>query len=172
MVIAVNAIQNMFEFLVQNMENGKCYIGSSVHIRNRISQHKWALSKGKHPSEDMCRDYAKGNTFEVSVLEKTNVPTLTNLRVLESKHISRAKAAHTVLYNTEEIHTEHMTEEQLTKLMADFYCLEHFGMNLYRTLHGCKGLAASGRIDSLYESISKQYWAEYDRIKELNKGIG
>ena len=37
-------------YQILNLVTGKCYVGSSVNIRERWSNHKWELKKGKHPS--------------------------------------------------------------------------------------------------------------------------
>ena len=40
-------------YVIRNVENGKCYYGSSVDIDKRIYQHWSALNDGKHPNEHL-----------------------------------------------------------------------------------------------------------------------
>lgn len=46
-----------------NIENGKCYVGSSNNIYLRFLQHKSLLTRGKEPVEEMQHDFDNGDNF-------------------------------------------------------------------------------------------------------------
>ena len=52
------------------MANGKKYVGQSVHISKRISEHFHELKHGKHCNKAMQKDYtANWKSFKWEVLE-------------------------------------------------------------------------------------------------------
>lgn len=46
-----------------NLNNGKCYVGSSQNISSRFSQHKSQLMNGKSHVLEMQEDFDSGNNF-------------------------------------------------------------------------------------------------------------
>ena len=57
-------------YAIYNKEDGKIYIGQSVYVNRRISDHKRLLNKGLHKNEYLQRSYTKRpEQFEFKVLE-------------------------------------------------------------------------------------------------------
>ena len=65
-------------YQIRCVPNGKIYIGSSVDIRERWSQHRWSLRRGQHQNRFLQRAWNKYGEahFELSVLEFVDMPDL------------------------------------------------------------------------------------------------
>lgn len=50
-------------YVLMNLNNGKCYVGSSNKISYRLSQHKSLLNVGKEPAKEMQCDFDNGHDF-------------------------------------------------------------------------------------------------------------
>lgn len=114
-------------YAITNKTNGKQYIGSSVHIADRIRQHANDITCGRHYSKDMIKDFQNGDAFTAIVLEKTDIIEITYLRDMEHKHIQKAKDGGIVLYNIATVYGGFTTAETLLYLLADICAREHFG---------------------------------------------
>lgn len=53
---------------IENQESGRMYIGSTTHLKERIYAHMIQLEGGKHPVEDMQKDYAEHNILRLYVM--------------------------------------------------------------------------------------------------------
>lgn len=62
-------------YIIKNTHNGKCYIGSSVNIKKRWSEHKWLLNKNSHHSPHLQNawNFYGGESFIIEVLEECPV---------------------------------------------------------------------------------------------------
>jgi group I intron endonuclease len=49
-------------YIIKNIENGYCYIGSSVDIDVRLSAHFYSLLKGNHSNSQLQNDF---NTYDI-----------------------------------------------------------------------------------------------------------
>lgn len=56
-------------YCIENITNGKKYIGQSMNIKFRRKSHRQALIKGKHPNKKMQEDFNSGDVFEIKALE-------------------------------------------------------------------------------------------------------
>ena len=57
-------------YCITNLKNGKRYVGQSVHISKRITQHFNELKRGHHANKAMQRDYKTDwRSFKWEVLE-------------------------------------------------------------------------------------------------------
>ena len=59
-------------YCIENTNNHKKYIGSTLDLYSRISTHKSQLKRGKHNIKDMQADYDSGDDFVVSVLYRSD----------------------------------------------------------------------------------------------------
>lgn len=56
-------------YMIRHNKTGRMYIGRSKKLQNRIDHHFCLLRSGKHPIEDMQKDFNEfGDDFTVSVL--------------------------------------------------------------------------------------------------------
>lgn len=55
-------------YCIRNLDSGKCYIGQSLNMSKRISDHFSALYSGKHIVVDMQRDFSSGDRFSYEIL--------------------------------------------------------------------------------------------------------
>ena len=60
-------------YMIRHNVTGRMYIGRSKDVPLRIKQHFWKLRAGKHPIEDMQRDFDEfGDNFTVSIIGEEN----------------------------------------------------------------------------------------------------
>jgi hypothetical protein len=57
-------------YMIQNLTNGKMYIGQSTNITKRLTNHAVQLRSGKHIIKKLQSDYDSGNQFTYKVLFK------------------------------------------------------------------------------------------------------
>lgn len=85
-------------YIILNIKNYKCYIGSSRNIKRRLHEHESALKKGKHKINELQEDYNNGCKFiayplsEVQLLNK-KYKTDKNLRYYENEAIKLFESA-------------------------------------------------------------------------------
>lgn len=62
-------------YLISNTTNGKVYVGSSVHIKNRWKTHKWSLVHDVHANKHLQRAWNKygADAFVFSIIEECSV---------------------------------------------------------------------------------------------------
>ena len=66
-------------YIILNIKNYKCYIGSSRNIKRRLHEHESALKNGKHKINELQEDYNNGCKFiayplsEVQLLKKLGI---------------------------------------------------------------------------------------------------
>ena len=58
-------------YCIQNVSNGKKYIGSTLNLKHRIQSHIAALKGGYHNSEEMQSDFDNGDCFEITELYRS-----------------------------------------------------------------------------------------------------
>lgn len=79
-------------YIIVNLKNCKCYIGSSRNIKRRLHEHEIALRHEKHKIKELQKDYNDGCNFiayplsEVELL-KSRYNKDRNLRYYESEAI-------------------------------------------------------------------------------------
>lgn len=93
-------------YIIVNLKNYKCYIGSSRNIKRRLQEHEIALRHKKHKIKDLQKDYNDGCKFiayplsEVELL-KNRYNKDQNLRYYENEAIKLFEATdHQKGYNT------------------------------------------------------------------------
>ena len=119
-------------YAITNESNGKQYIGSSVHIADRIKQHTHDITCGRHYSNDIINDFQNGDCFTAKVLEKADITEISYLRDREKDHIQKAENSGIILYNIAKIHGGFTTKTNILYLLADICAKEHFGMSFNR----------------------------------------
>jgi group I intron endonuclease len=67
-------------YCIENIKNGKKYIGSSIDCERRWYIHKWHLNKGKHPNMHLQNAWITygQNFFNFSILEEVDKSNLLN----------------------------------------------------------------------------------------------
>lgn len=77
-------------YKITNMENQKCYIGSSINVSRRIEEHNRTMWNLKCSSQDMNVDIANGNYFYAEVIRCITYPILLcELRDIEASYIAK-----------------------------------------------------------------------------------
>lgn len=110
MLIEVPKSNNPGIYALVNLENGKCYIGKTMNLNQRIKQHLNKLEKGKHDNKEMQEDYNKNSIFKLVILEKfsSNV---------DSKELARSEILYIGLYQSYE--KEHGYNKNISRLTRD-----------------------------------------------------
>lgn len=59
-------------YVIKNIANSKCYVGSSIDCRSRRKDHLFRLRKGSHHNKEMQKEFRQfgENAYQFSVLEK------------------------------------------------------------------------------------------------------
>lgn len=108
-------------YAIENLSNGKKYIGQSTDVSRRITYHKYMLKSGRHKNKTMQRDYDEcGGNFSFGVLERC---AKGDLDPLEKEYIAREKSNDPEFgYNTEAggYHVRKMCEQTKRKLSERF----------------------------------------------------
>ena len=68
-------------YCIKNTHTGAIYIGQSLNIRERISQHKNSFLKGTHSNKRMQEDYNKGHSFSYDILFEVPADVYGSLKV-------------------------------------------------------------------------------------------
>ena len=70
-------------YMIRHNVTGRMYIDKSQDVPKRIKQHLWKLRAGRHPVEDMQKDFDEyGDDFSVSILCETDHPR-TEIEMME-----------------------------------------------------------------------------------------
>lgn len=100
-------------YAIENLENGKVYIGSSIVYQARQRWHRWALKNGRHPNEHLQRawNFYGESTFIFTVLEN-NIPIgLLNKQEQEWLDAARLQGG---AYNMQDVAAWPASKRQLT----------------------------------------------------------
>ena len=59
-------------YTIRHLTTGRCYVGSSVNMSRRWTQHKSAIKKGKHPAKHLMHAFQKhgSESFAFEILEE------------------------------------------------------------------------------------------------------
>lgn len=84
--------RNIGVYKILNIIDGKYYIGSSVHLKKRLKDHKFTLNAGNHQNIHLQRAFNKygAENFVFSILEYSD--NLDNVREKEQKWIDKLAA--------------------------------------------------------------------------------
>lgn len=84
-------------YAIKNITRGKVYIGSSIHVRDRLRAHECSFRHWKC-NKKICEDLEKGDVFEATILERIDEEAgERGLRSAESTHINATPKG--ILYN-------------------------------------------------------------------------
>lgn len=85
-------------YRITNTSNGKIYIGKSIYILYRLTNHIAHLSCGKHCNKELSDDFIKYglSVFDVDILCECPPE---NLPEIENKYIDNYRRKGSILYN-------------------------------------------------------------------------
>lgn len=88
-------------YMIQNLTNGKMYIGQSTNITKRLANHANQLHSGKHIIRELQSDYNSGNQFTYKVLFKVDTDSRDYMRklLITMEHEHLMLHDRTLLYN-------------------------------------------------------------------------
>jgi group I intron endonuclease len=80
-------------YKIQNLVNGKVYIGSSANIKLRFGAHRSRLGRGTHHSIFLQRAWSKHGSanFSFAILELVRIPA--RLHIAENRHIQEFRSS-------------------------------------------------------------------------------
>lgn len=127
-------------YIIKNIVNGKIYIGSSVNVFKRWTQHRYKLNKGNHANKHLQRAWNKYgiSEFEFSILELINNPSKEILIELEQKYLDEHKSfnkdvGYNILKKADSSLGVEMTKETKNKLsliMKEKWSNEEYKQNM------------------------------------------
>lgn len=127
-------------YIIKNIVNGKIYIGSSVNVFKRWTQHRYKLNKGNHANKHLQRAWNKYgiSEFEFSILELINNPSKEILIELEQKYLDEHKSfnkdvGYNILKKADSSLGVKMTKETKNKLsliMKEKWSNEEYKQNM------------------------------------------
>ena len=79
-------------YMITNIVNGKCYIGSSINIKNRIREHKGKLKNNKHENSYLQASYNKYGKESFTITTVELVENLSLLTTRETAWILKLKS--------------------------------------------------------------------------------
>lgn len=82
-------------YKIENVTNGKIYIGQSKHVHARLKEHKSSLKRRYHTNKALQSDYNAGHTFTTEILK---VVHYSRLIMYENLYIEKY-ATRALLYN-------------------------------------------------------------------------
>ena len=116
-------------YLLKNKQTGRVYIGSSGNIENRVKTHFRDLKFNRHCNKELQNDYNKGNEIEKIIYKTFPVSDHKLLFSEEGKAIRTFQSRNISLYNIMPVNKDFITSDRLIHLLADLYCLDHYGKN-------------------------------------------
>lgn len=87
-------------YKIENLNNGKIYIGCSSNARKRIRTHKNDLAKGNHPQKELQADYDNGNKFAACELFAVSVSDSFDPYIF-GRAMHAVEAHYTIKYNSD-----------------------------------------------------------------------
>ena len=150
-------------YIIFNSVQNKMYVGSTENYQQRIRAHASQLENKKHPCKAMQNDFNKIlDGWQIKPVKKFNHPLKSELMNYESGYIQES-LEHYHLYNKIRATHNHMyTKDLLLRLMADKYCIEHYGVSFGRFTEN----RTNDFIEMTYLSINAKTEEEKNRIQE------
>lgn len=125
-------------YILNNENSGRVYIGSSVDIVTRITNHFRDLKSNRHANKELQKDYNNGDLIKPYYYRLYPVNNKNFLFSEEGKTIEYFKQNNYNLYNKGKLTTNHfITRELLKDYMVDAYCKEKFGCSFLQLTALC-----------------------------------
>lgn len=97
-------------YALVNLENGKCYVGKTKNLNQRITQHLEKLKRGQHENKTMQEDYNKNSIFKSVILEEFSYN-------VHPKELTQAEILYIGLYQSYK--KEHGYNKNISRLSRD-----------------------------------------------------
>lgn len=78
-------------YCIKNLKNEKCYIGSCVSFKKRLTRHRYYLNNGIHHSQKLQRSWDKhgSDSFRILIIEETPLLERADILLIEEKYINQ-----------------------------------------------------------------------------------
>lgn len=172
-------------YLISNNVNGKCYVGSTIHLDQRRKQHFSRLAHNKHVNKHLQNAYNKygREAFEFEVLEIIDIDDSIkeNLLMREQFWIDNLKPAYNILPVAGSNLGYHHTEETKQKISNSTKGVKKSESHVKHIREGQKGRvlseehkaklsqAAKHRKSQSHHSIINIDGVVYNSIKEASE---
>lgn len=174
-------------YLISNNVNGKCYVGSTIHLDQRRKQHFSRLAHNKHVNKHLQNAYNKygREAFEFEVLEIIDIDDSIkeNLLMREQFWIDNLKPAYNILPVAGSNLGYHHTEETKQKISNSTKGVKKSESHAKHIREGQKGRvlseehkaklsqAAKHRKSQSHHSIINIDGVVYNSIKEASEKL-
>ncbi len=82
---------NRCVYKIENLNNGRVYIGECINYHARVVMHISGITTGNHHCKELLDDYNKGDKFEISIIRKFMNSKTAPRRKCEAYHIKKAQ---------------------------------------------------------------------------------
>ncbi len=108
-------------YIIQNLQNGKVYIGQSLYIERRVRHHKRALRTNAHRNQHLQHAWNKygEDAFEFSIIELCQADYLNDREMFWIKHYDAFKSGYNCNLGGDGNHGYVMSEESKRKMIAN-----------------------------------------------------
>lgn len=108
-------------YKIQNLQNGKVYIGKSLYIERRIRHHKRALRANDHCNQHLQHAWNKygEDAFEFAIVELCQADDLNDREIFWIEHYDAFKSGYNCNLGGDGNHGYVMSEESKRKMIAN-----------------------------------------------------
>lgn len=160
-------------YMILNSIQKRAYIGSTMNYQQRVKSHYSRLTNKKHSCKLMQEDFNNiSDGWQINPVIKLDYPIKSELMNYECSYINDLQKEYFLYNKIRATHNHIYTKDLLLHLMADKYCIEHYGVTFGRYTEN----RTNDFIEMTYLSIKaktdderKQIQEEYNRRLVLRK---